>query len=334
MPLISVVIPVYNGEQTIKETIASVLAQTFTDLEVIVINDGSTDGTLDLVSSIADDSPAGTLRERIRVFSYPNGGQAASRNRGISHALGEFLAFIDADDLWTPQKLEAQLQALREHPDAAIAYSWSDCIDERGNYLRPASHITLNGDVLQPLFLVNFIDNGSNPLICKTALETVGGFDEMMPPSEDWDLWLRLAEHYPFVCVPQPHILYRQSTSSQSANLYRLETACLRCIDSACDRVPQKLRSLKKRSLANIYKYLTYKSLAGNVSRKTLRQSLCLLLKLLENEPSFLRRRVFWKTMIRIAIVLSSPPKQSHLRLSRLRKWVDIETLLVHIRYS
>ena len=91
MPLISVIIPVYNGEITIKETIDSVLTQTFLDFELIVINDGSQDLTLKIVSSILD--------PRLKVFSYPNAGLAATRNRGISHASGEYISFIDADDL-------------------------------------------------------------------------------------------------------------------------------------------------------------------------------------------------------------------------------------------
>jgi glycosyltransferase involved in cell wall biosynthesis len=91
MPLISVVIPVYNGEKTILETIESVLNQSFTDFEIIVINDGSQDATLEIVSSIKD--------PRLKVFSYPNAGQAIARNRGVSHAVGEFVSFLDADDL-------------------------------------------------------------------------------------------------------------------------------------------------------------------------------------------------------------------------------------------
>jgi glycosyltransferase involved in cell wall biosynthesis len=117
MPLISVIIPVYNGEKTIKETIEAVLNQTFSDFELIVINDGSQDSTLDIVSSIQE--------ARIKVFSYPNAGQAISRNRGLSHACGEFIAFLDADDLWTPDKLEAQLKALQANPQAGVAYSWT-----------------------------------------------------------------------------------------------------------------------------------------------------------------------------------------------------------------
>src|SRR3712207_3352824 len=114
MPLISVIIPVYNGEKTIQETIESVLNQTFPSFELIVINDGSHDSTLDIVSSIKD--------PRIKVFSYPNAGLSASRNRGISVACGEYVSFIDADDLWTPDKLEAQYKALQANPQAAVAY--------------------------------------------------------------------------------------------------------------------------------------------------------------------------------------------------------------------
>src|SRR3569832_167033 len=115
MPLVSVIIPVYNGEKTIQYTIESVLKQTCSDFELLVINDGSQDSTLELVSSFQDD--------RLKVLSYPNAGLAASRNRGIASASGEYLSFIDADDLWTPNKLDSQLKALQENTEAAVAYS-------------------------------------------------------------------------------------------------------------------------------------------------------------------------------------------------------------------
>ena len=118
MPLISVIIPVYNAEATIKETIDSVLNQTFTNLELIVINDGSKDSSLSIISNIKD--------SRLKLFSYDNAGVAISRNRGIKKASGKFIAFIDADDLWTSDKLEAQLKALQSNPQAAVAYSWVD----------------------------------------------------------------------------------------------------------------------------------------------------------------------------------------------------------------
>ena len=113
VPIISVTIPTYNAESTILETVESFQNQTFSDWELIVINDGSKDKTLELLQSIED--------ERIKIFSYENAGLAAARNRGIYHATGEFIAFLDADDMWTPDKLELQLAALQQHPEAGVA---------------------------------------------------------------------------------------------------------------------------------------------------------------------------------------------------------------------
>src|SRR5919202_4312270 len=203
MPLISVIIPAYNAEKTIKQTIESVLNQTFSDFEIIVINDGSQDSTLEIVSSIPD--------PRIKVFSYPNAGPQKSRNRGWGNASGEYVSFLDADDLWTPDKLEAQLKALQENPQAAVAYSWSDWIDESGQFLRAGGHITVNGNAYEKLLLRDFVESGSNPLIRRQALDKVGDFDQSVTPAEDWDMWLRLAARYEFVTVPSPQILYRIS---------------------------------------------------------------------------------------------------------------------------
>ena len=114
MPTISVIIPAYNAEKTIFETIDSIRKQTFEDFEIIVIDDGSEDKTLEIVESIAD--------ERIKLFSYPNGGLPIARNRGIEHSLGDFLSFIDSDDLWTPDKLELQLTALLNNGSISIRH--------------------------------------------------------------------------------------------------------------------------------------------------------------------------------------------------------------------
>jgi glycosyltransferase involved in cell wall biosynthesis len=117
MPTISVIIPTYNAERTVLKTVESVQKQTFSDIEIIIINDGSTDRTLELVQSIKD--------QRLKIFSYENGGLPVARNRGISQATGEFISFVDADDLWTPDKLELQLTALQQHPEAGADYSWT-----------------------------------------------------------------------------------------------------------------------------------------------------------------------------------------------------------------
>ncbi|MBW4664647.1 MAG: glycosyltransferase family 2 protein [Chroococcus sp. CMT-3BRIN-NPC107] len=148
-PLISVVIPTFNSEKTIRETIDSVLNQTWKNLELIVVNDGSQDSTLDVINSIKD--------PRLKVFTYPNGGVAASRNRGFAQAQGEFVSFLDADDLWTKDKLEAQLKALQNNPQAGVAYSWTNYIDKNSKFLRAGNHRNLSGNVYAELLKSNFL---------------------------------------------------------------------------------------------------------------------------------------------------------------------------------
>jgi glycosyltransferase involved in cell wall biosynthesis len=324
MPLISVIIPVYNGEKTIQETIESVLTQTFTDLELIVINDGSQDTTLEIVERIPD--------PRLKVFSYPNAGQAASRNRGISHACGEYISFIDADDLWIPDKLEAQLKALQENPKAAVAYSWTKCIDESGQFSRRGSHISVTGDVYGKLLLLDFIENGSNPLIRVQALTEIGNFEESMTPSEDRDLWLRLAARYHFVAVPSPQILYRQSVNSASANISRMEAASLRVIERAFNQAPESLQYLKQPSIANVYKGLTFKALEGAPDRQQGLTAARLLWHSVKNDPSLLRSRVILKVLFKIVAMTLLPPQQAQALLTKAKGLSNTTTLLGYLQ--
>ncbi|NES24778.1 MAG: glycosyltransferase [Symploca sp. SIO3E6] len=324
MPLISIIIPVYNGEKTIRETIESVYNQTFSDWELIVINDGSQDSTLEILSSISE--------PRLKIFSYPNGGQAISRNRGISQAKGEYISFLDADDLWTPDKLATQLRALQENPQAAVAYSWSDFIDESSKFLRPSGHVTVNGDALANLLLVNFLDNGSNPLIRRQALDEVGGFEASLTPAEDWDLYLRLAACYHFVAIPVPQILYRTSAGSMSTNVWKMEVACLQVLERAFSQAPPSLQKLKQPSLANIYKSLTVKAIESYPAKPRALAAIRFLYQALVNDPSLLKKRVIWKALLKIITVVLLPPQLAQASLNRLKQFFNIDALLVHIK--
>ena len=324
MPLISVIIPVYNGERTIRETIESVFNQTFTNLELIVVNDGSQDATLEIVNSIQD--------PRLKVFSYPNARQAASRNRGFSHSTGEFIAFLDADDLWTPNKLESQLKALEDNPQAAVAYSWSHCIDEKGKFLREASHSTTNGDVYAKLLLCNFLDNGSNPLIRRQALIEVGGFDESLTPAEDWDMWLRLAARYHFVALPYPQILYRQSANSQSANLLPMASACVRVIEHNFNQAPASLQPLKRHSFANLYKYLIFRCFEQFPTRSRALVAAKFLWGAVSNDPSLLQRRVTWKVLVTIALVVLFSPQFAQRVIRKTKRLTALYTIILYMQ--
>ncbi|QFS48210.1 glycosyltransferase [Nostoc sphaeroides] len=329
LPKTSVIIPAYNSEKTIKHTIQSVLNQTFTDLELIVINDGSQDSTLEVVTQIQD--------SRIKVFSYPNAGGNVSRNRGLHVAVGEFVSFLDADDIWTPDKLNSQLKALQENITAKVAYSWTDYIDENGEFILSGKRINLNGNVYDNLLLNNFLENGSNPLICRKALITLGGFDESLCAAQDWDMWLRLASKFDFICVPSVQILYRISANSVSSNLVRQEKSCLQVLERAYKQRSSiqdaPARSTLKHnwniSIANLYKYLTCKALQKPFNKKKGLAAAIFLWKYFLYDSSRLQNINFTlKLSLKILIIFIVPTLLDNTTKQRQVRRQEAETLL------
>jgi glycosyltransferase involved in cell wall biosynthesis len=184
-----------------------------------------------------------------------------ARNRGISHATGEFIGFIDADDLWTLDKLELQLTALQQHPEAGVAYSWTSFMDEQGASLSPGEPTFLEGNVYAQLLVNNFLASGSNPLIRRQIVESVGEFDSTFPHCADWDYWLRLAACCSFVVVPKHQILYRQSSGAMSSKIDGIEKQQIMMIEKVYQTVPQELQYLKNHTLAWVYRYCAEKFL-------------------------------------------------------------------------
>lgn len=300
-PKISIIIPVYNGEKTIQKTINSILEQTFRDIELIIINDGSIDKTLQIVQEISDPS--------IRIYTYPNAGVSHARNQGINHAQGEYISFMDADDLWTPDKLELQYQALQNNPQAKISYSWTDWIDKDDCWLRPAARMSFEGDIYANLLIIDFMGCGSNPLILKEALLKVGGFDPTLRGGEDWDLWIRLAAKYEFVCVRSPQILYRQTTTSVSQDISLMEKDCLKVIAKSFQAAPENLQYLKYYTLGNLYKGMLYRSLSEILDKRKIFIVLKYLYQAVKNDSSFIRAKVIGKIVLRILLVCLLPQK-------------------------
>ena len=250
MPIISVIIPAYNAEATIQETIESVQKQTFSNFEIVIIDDGSSDRTLDIIQKIAD--------PRIKCFSYENGGNSLARNRGISHATGDFVSFIDADDLWTPDKLELQLAALQKYAEASVAYSWTtNFTNGQEESVFPCNPIFFEGNVYDKLLVNNFVANGSNILVCRKAIELVGEFEPTLKRCADWDFYIRLAAKCHFVVVPKHQIFYRQTSSSLSMNIDLVEQQSVRVIDRAYQSAPPEYQYLKNQSLAWVFEYCT-----------------------------------------------------------------------------
>ena len=173
-PLISVIIPVYNGEKYIEKTISSVLSQTESRFEIIVVNDGSTDGSLPLLESLERRYP-----DNLVVLTGTNGGVRNARNTGVNAAKGNYIAFIDQDDLWAPEKLKEQLELHKNDPIPKITFTNESVIDETGNIISVG---VLNlgdqqrGNVFEKLLFHNFIPL-SSVIIPKTLFNHVGGFD-------------------------------------------------------------------------------------------------------------------------------------------------------------
>jgi glycosyltransferase involved in cell wall biosynthesis len=247
MPLISVIIPAYNAESTILETIKSVQDQTFSNLEIILVDDGSTDGTLARVRGIRD--------ERLKIVAGTHLGASAARNRGIEQARGTFVSFIDADDLWTPEKLELQLHALQSKPTAAIAYSWTAFIDQQGRFLFAKERMYFEGNVYAQLLRGCFIASGSNVLIRKSVIESTGLFDMSLRAAEDWEYWLRVAERWHFVLVPKYQILYRISLGKMSSDVATIEDANLIVLDRVLQTAAPNIRDRRNEFLANLKQY-------------------------------------------------------------------------------
>jgi glycosyltransferase involved in cell wall biosynthesis len=267
MPTISVIIPAYNAERTILQTIESVQKQTFKDLEIIVINDGSSDRTLELLETIQD--------KRLKIYSYPNGGLPTARNRGISCATGDYLSFLDADDLWTEDKLEKQLSALEQNPEAGVAYSWIICMIEspdNPDYIcfAPGKKVTFTGNIYPELLLENFIGNGSNILVRREAIESVGEFEPTLKSCEDWDYYLRLAAKWHFVLVPESQIIYRKTAGTMTSKAHIMEAEGLRVLKRAYQTTSVNLQQQKNKSLANFYRYCGGLYLTSSYSFKDL----------------------------------------------------------------
>ena len=254
-PKVSVIIPAYNAAATLPETLAALRSQTWADWEAIVVDDGSTDQTGEIALQTAD--------PRIRVLRQTNGGQAIARNCGLAAARGSLIAFLDADDWWTPTALADRVVALGDNPAAVLAYSWTDYVDDDNQLRHPGFRDRHQGQVFTALLLNNFIENGSNPLIRRSALEQVGGFQTELIPAEDWDLWLRLAGLGEFVLIPEAQVRYRVSDRSSSANLRRLERACNAVLECHLAKAGPRFQALGRSARSRFYKGLACKALTA-----------------------------------------------------------------------
>lgn len=204
-PLVSVIIPTYNSRQFVCQAIDSVLAQTIKDYEIIVVDDGSTDDT----RQVLENQYCG----RIQYVYQENKERSAARNRGISLARGDYVAFLDADDSWLPKKLEAQLRLAKLAPQLGLIYGYANVVTDAGVVVWTMGNYSFESDVLDGDLFEWFILCHSVPtptvMVKRKCFETVGYFDENVTYCEDWDMWMRVAAKYPVGHVSKVVANYR-----------------------------------------------------------------------------------------------------------------------------
>ncbi|BCL37661.1 glycosyltransferase family 2 protein [Nostoc sp. MS1] len=273
LPLVSVIIPAYNAANFIERTLNSVINQTYTNIEVIVVDDGSQDGTSAIVQSMMQKD------QRIQLLYQTNAGVAAARNLAIKQAQGEFIAPIDADDIWYPQNLAKQVQRFQESDSSVgLVYSWSVVIDSEDNPSGDFHISEYEGDVYIALLYKNFLGNASSTLVRRSCFDIVGLYDcefkaKGCQGCEDWDLYLRIAEHYQVRIVKEFLVGYRQTTSSMSHNYSSMVNSQQSVLALIQKKHPEIPHVIYRWSCSLFYIYIARKS---SVSGKNIETLLCL----------------------------------------------------------
>ncbi|WP_165855281.1 glycosyltransferase family 2 protein [Marinobacter sp. JSM 1782161] len=245
-PLVSVVIATYNMGHYLPEAIQSVLDQSWQALEVVVVDDGSTDNTAEAMQAFATD-------ERVRYIPTGNQGQPRAKNRGLEEARGDFIAFCDADDLWSRRKLELQM-AYFDDPAVGVVYSEVSYIDQEGAHINKAQpYERHSGRVTEQLIIKNFVPFGT-AVIRRACVEKNGRFDESLPMGIDWDLWLRYSVDWDFQYVNDVTYIYRIWAGQMSKNYRgRYDNAFLileKFLSANPNVIPERLES---RAWADMY---------------------------------------------------------------------------------
>jgi len=296
----SVIITCYNYAKYLPDCIESVLRQSITNFEIIIVNDGSTDNTDEVIRPFLDNV-------KIKYIRQANAGQANAKNTGISHSDGEFIAFLDADDLWETTKLQKQMP-LFINSQVGVVYSKARYIDEDGkalsielksNYLKPHA-----GEVTRDLFFDNFIPFSSS-IVRRECIERVGGFDETLKMGIDWDLWLRISVHYLFQFVDEPLLIYRVGHTGQMSKDLESRQAC-------SDRIMVKFLvqnpgALTDKTIRDAYVY-TYLNRGYYFRSQDIRTSLKYYIKAIVSNPIHLEA---WKGLIKTSLIKLVPHRKS-----------------------
>jgi glycosyltransferase involved in cell wall biosynthesis len=242
-PLVSIITPIYNGKQYISETIKSALAQTYKNFELLLINDGSTDNSAEIIRSYFND-------ERIIYIEQKNSGVASARNTAIRVAKGKYIGFLDQDDLWHKNKLEEQVAILENDENIALIHSKQDFIDSQGNEINFNWIIGGTGDCFADIFIKNKIAV-LTVLIRKTILDEIGLFNEQLSGADDYEMWLRVTLRHPIKYLDIPLATYRFHDNNISKNSFKMTILELNTINSIIFNYPEVLKKIPKKTIRN-----------------------------------------------------------------------------------
>lgn len=247
---VSVVIPTFNRRDLLGEAVESALQQTYPEVEVVVVDDGSTDGTPAFLES---------MKDRIRGLRLPRSGVSAARNAGIAASTGDFVAFLDSDDLWDPDKIERQMELFRRHPETGMVGGGCRYIGPGGQRLSGEENGPPVVGLAELQISTALPGSASNVLVRRSVLEDVGGFDPTLFRAEDRELWIRIAQRYPIRCVTRPTVSIRLHDGPRPNGGLALSIAARREVNR---RIPD--RRDRRKAEAWMWFNLGLRSLSGD----------------------------------------------------------------------
>lgn len=249
-PLVSAIIPNYNYARYVGEAVESALSQTYSNIEVIVVDDGSTDNSLEVLAQ---------YRDRIKIIRQENSGVSVARNRGVAESSGDYIAFLDADDVWLPEKIEKQVRRIQSEDSIGIVHVGVIDIDASGKEL--ATHLNgMEGEVASELMMFEravILGGGSGVMIPRKVFDKVSGFDEALSTSADWDLYFRISCDFSVGFIGEPLLKYRLHGSNMHSNVSRMEREMLFAYEKFFSRTSSEIGRNASKAYGSLYRMLS-----------------------------------------------------------------------------
>jgi glycosyltransferase involved in cell wall biosynthesis len=294
MKKVSVIIPVYNVEQYVAQTLESVLAQTYTNLEIIIVDDETPDRSIDICRRYAD--------PRIQIIQQKNRGLAGARNTGIRHATGDYIALLDSDDLWLPNKIQRQVEHLESSPHVGVSFCRSAFIDDLGKPLGTYQMPRLKDITAPYLMCRNPIGNGSAPMIRREVFDAIAHisdrygttekfyFDDSFRQSEDIECWIRIVIQtgWKIEGISEAMTLYRVNTGGLSANILKQLESWEQVIAKTRTYAPEIVGQWEQRARAYQLRYLARRAVRlkdGTMAVRLIHRALRTNWQILREEP-------------------------------------------------